>query len=88
MTRNHFHNILRSKGFEVLVDPGSTQKIFDEKSSHMISTLRERGHIVSNKTLSNGENLIVVNGLNHGDKDGAYILRIVDLVTYEWQKVQ
>lgn len=88
MTRENFRNVLILKGFEPFIHPDTTRRILEENSDKVATKLRERGHSVGVKTLSDGEHLFVVNGLNHGDRDAAFVIGAEDLETYTWRRVK
>uniref|UniRef100_A0AAU8L0I8 DexA exonuclease n=1 Tax=Serratia phage Kevin TaxID=3161161 RepID=A0AAU8L0I8_9CAUD len=87
MTKEQFHNTLRSKGFEVFLDPEATARILSENANKVIDTLKGRGYRVETKTLSDGDRLIYIEGMYHGDRDEAFVIRANDLKTYSWRRI-
>lgn len=88
MTHHNFQDVLRSKGFEPFFDPAATKRVLDESAVKIVEKLRARGHEVATKILSDGEHLIYIQGIHHGEADGAFVLSAPNLETISWRRIR
>lgn len=87
MTQEQLRNSLRASGFEIFVDPEATERILNDGVSRIVEKLQGMGRHVGTKPLSGGEHLILVEGLYHGEKDNAFVVRTNDYLTYSWKRI-